>query len=129
MNLARSVVISSVLFLLAICLARGLDPAHRISQYGHTAWRIQDGYFGGHANCLSHRRAMGISGSELLQGLLRFDGVQFVPLGLADRESSCRPTMSIPCLAPGTEAYGSERRLVWFTGFASAQSGIWMGSS
>ena len=49
MNLARSVVISSVLFLLTICLARALDPTHRISQYGHTAWRIQDGYFAGQA--------------------------------------------------------------------------------
>ena len=78
MNLARSVVISSVLFLLTICFARALDPTHRISQYGHTAWRIQDGYFAGQALSIT-QTTDGYLWVGTEAGLLRFDGVQFAP--------------------------------------------------
>jgi signal transduction histidine kinase/ligand-binding sensor domain-containing protein len=77
-NLARSVVISSLLFLLTICLARGLDPTHRISQYGHRAWRVQDGYFGGQPTSIT-QTSDGYLWVGTAAGVFRFDGVQFIP--------------------------------------------------
>src|SRR5580658_4759965 len=45
-NLARSVSVWVLLSLLAVGSARALNPTRHISQYGHSSWRIQDGYFG-----------------------------------------------------------------------------------
>jgi signal transduction histidine kinase/ligand-binding sensor domain-containing protein len=55
-----------------------LDPGHRISQYGHTAWRIQDGYFGGRLSAVT-QTTDGYLWIGTEAGLLRFDGVRFVP--------------------------------------------------
>jgi len=69
-------------YLAAACLffahAFALDPSRTLTQYGHTAWRIQDGYF------LSSPRAIAQTKDGQLWiggegGLLRFDGVQFSP--------------------------------------------------
>jgi CheY-like chemotaxis protein len=51
-NKKKSGIARALLFLAIFLLASAkrmvaLDPAHRISQYGHTSWKIQDGYFGG----------------------------------------------------------------------------------
>jgi len=55
-----------------------LNPDRRISQYGHTAWRIQDGYFGGKVRKITQTTDGYIwIGTEA--GLFRFDGVRFVP--------------------------------------------------
>jgi signal transduction histidine kinase/ligand-binding sensor domain-containing protein len=84
-NLARSVVVSFLLSLLAVCPARAVDPGKRISQYGHTAWRIQDGYFGGMPNWVTQTKDGYIwVGTE--GGLYRFDGVRFVPWSSLSRE-------------------------------------------
>ncbi len=55
-----------------------LDPSKRISQYGHTAWRVQDGYFAGQAEAFT-QTTDGYLWVGTAAGLLRFDGVQFVP--------------------------------------------------
>ena len=55
-----------------------LDPGNRISQYGHTAWRIQDGYFGGLLSAIT-QTTDGYLWIGTESGLLRFDGVRFVP--------------------------------------------------
>src|ERR1700757_4232566 len=39
--------------LLATGSAWSLDPDRHISQYGHTAWRIQDGFLGGSARSIT----------------------------------------------------------------------------
>lgn len=58
--------------------AWAIDPSLKIAQYAHTAWRIQDGAFSGAAMSLTQTEDgalwLGTSG-----GLLRFDGVRFVP--------------------------------------------------
>jgi hypothetical protein len=41
------------LLLLAPAPAAAVDPERRISQYGHTAWRIQDGFFNGRPNSVA----------------------------------------------------------------------------
>src|SRR5215467_761342 len=71
--------------LLSLCLllffsagsASALDPSRLLSQYGHTAWRIQDGYFSGAVTSLA-QTADGYLWIGTLNGLFRFDGVRFV---------------------------------------------------
>jgi signal transduction histidine kinase/ligand-binding sensor domain-containing protein len=58
--------------------AVALNPEHRLTQYGHTAWRIQDGAIPSAALSFAQTSDgylwIGTDG-----GLLRFDGVRFVP--------------------------------------------------
>jgi len=55
-----------------------VDPGRYISQYGHTAWRIQDGFLGGAANAIA-QTTDGYLWIGTQAGLLRFDGIRFVP--------------------------------------------------
>jgi signal transduction histidine kinase/ligand-binding sensor domain-containing protein len=58
--------------------AAALDPGQHVSQYSHTAWRIQDGVFSGAPHVITQTKDgylwIGTEG-----GLVRFDGVRFVP--------------------------------------------------
>jgi signal transduction histidine kinase/ligand-binding sensor domain-containing protein len=55
-----------------------LAPNRRISQYAHTAWRIQDGFFGGTPQTIT-QTADGYLWIGTEAGLVRFDGISFVP--------------------------------------------------
>jgi signal transduction histidine kinase/ligand-binding sensor domain-containing protein len=57
--------------------AHGLDPSRHITQYAHTAWRVQDGIFGGTPNAIT-QTPDGYLWIGTLDGLVRFDGVRFV---------------------------------------------------
>ena len=63
---------------LLLAPAKGLNPNSLMSQFGHTAWRIQDGFFSG-APFSVVQTADGYLWIGTNSGLLRFDGVQFVP--------------------------------------------------
>ena len=64
---------------LLLCLSvRALDPNLQVSQYGHTAWRIQDGFFNGAAHAIAQTKD-GYLWIGTDDGLVRFDGVRFVP--------------------------------------------------
>jgi signal transduction histidine kinase/ligand-binding sensor domain-containing protein len=65
------------LSLVALPRAHGLDPDRRISQYGHTVWRIQDGAIPPPTSIA--QTADGFLWITTAQGLMRFDGVRFVP--------------------------------------------------
>jgi hypothetical protein len=56
--------------------AYALDPNRRISQYGHTAWKTQDGF---QPDPSLGRTADGYMLMSGPQGFFRFDGNQFVP--------------------------------------------------
>ncbi len=58
--------------------AAALDPKRQISQYAHTAWRIADGFFSGTPQAIA-QTADGYLWIGTEAGLVRFDGVQFVP--------------------------------------------------
>jgi len=58
--------------------AGALDPSRHISQYAHTAWRIQDGYFTGTPQAIT-QTSDGYLWIGTEGGLVRFDGVRFVP--------------------------------------------------
>jgi len=66
-----------LLLLLAPARTAALDPGRRISQYGHTAWRIQDGFFNGAPYTIA-QTTDGYLWIGTANGLLRFDGVRFV---------------------------------------------------
>jgi PAS domain S-box-containing protein len=57
--------------------ALALDPNRRISQYGHTVWRIQDGAISPPTNIA--QTTDGFLWVTTAQGLMRFDGVRFMP--------------------------------------------------
>jgi len=60
------------------CAAQGLDPQNEISQYGHTAWRMQDGVFASKPTSIA-QTADGYIWLGTANGLIRFDGVRFTP--------------------------------------------------
>ncbi|HZD50403.1 MAG TPA: two-component regulator propeller domain-containing protein, partial [Silvibacterium sp.] len=75
---SRRILVLFLTFLFASVLANALDPTRQISQYGHTAWRIQDGIFAGIPYVIT-QTADGYLWIGTSTGLVRFDGVRFVP--------------------------------------------------
>jgi signal transduction histidine kinase/ligand-binding sensor domain-containing protein len=75
---ARRLILPCVFVLMLAARARALDPAKHISQYGHTAWRIRDGFLSAAPNAVA-QTADGYLWIGTIGGLLRFDGVRFVP--------------------------------------------------
>jgi signal transduction histidine kinase/ligand-binding sensor domain-containing protein len=65
------------LVLLFLCQAYGIDPSNALTQYGHTAWRVREGYFSAPPLAITQTRdgQLWIGGES---GLIRFDGVRFV---------------------------------------------------
>src|SRR5215813_572390 len=63
----------------------GLDPSRKISQYGHNMWRIQDGYLPAPPEAIAQTRD-GYLWIGTDAGLVRFDGVRFVPWASTRRE-------------------------------------------
>src|SRR6266481_8760600 len=66
-----------VLFFLTISPVGALDTSRQISQYGHTAWRIEDGVFAGSPNVMA-QTTDGYLWIGTQAGLMHFDGVRFV---------------------------------------------------
>jgi len=69
--------------LLAAPAVLALDPSRQISQYGHTAWTLQDGVLPGAPTAMVQTRD-GYLWIGTRGGLVRFDGVRFVPLAPPD---------------------------------------------
>jgi|SRR6516164_11013013 ligand-binding sensor domain-containing protein len=76
MSIQHSFAATSILILLTIGPAAALDPNIRITQYGHTAWRLQDGVFDSAPNAIT-QTADGYVWIGTGSGLLKFDGVHF----------------------------------------------------
>src|SRR5260370_41856882 len=69
----------AIIILLACCpYASGLDPSLDINQYAHTAWTIRDGALKSIVTTIAQTPDGYLwLGTEL--GIIRFDGVRFVP--------------------------------------------------
>jgi ligand-binding sensor domain-containing protein len=69
-----------VLVFIGCCasMAQAVDPNRRISQYAHASWRMQDGLFTGSPTVIV-QTTDGYLWLGTDSGLLRFDGVRFVP--------------------------------------------------
>jgi ligand-binding sensor domain-containing protein len=59
--------------------AQSLDPSRRISQYGHTTWRTQDGVVSVFTPITQTADGYVWMAAPGLDSLVRFDGVRFVP--------------------------------------------------
>lgn len=71
--------LSAILLSLALLmapLAHAIDPQTRLTQYGHTAWRVRDGYFASAPNAIS-QTTDGYIWIGTGAGLVRFDGSRF----------------------------------------------------
>src|SRR5258708_40116827 len=68
------------LFLLACVPSKALDPDTRVSQYAHTAWLVQDGYFNGAPRAIT-QTTDGYIWIGTQSGLWRF--VRFVRFSLS----------------------------------------------
>jgi ligand-binding sensor domain-containing protein len=66
-----------LLFFSSLLSLWAVDSNKRISQYAHSAWRLQDGAFGGTPNAIS-QTTDGYIWIGTQAGLMRFDGVQFL---------------------------------------------------
>ena len=66
-----------VLIFFTISPVGALDTSRQISQYGHTAWRTEDGGFSGTPNAIA-QTTDGYLWIGTQAGLMRFDGVRFV---------------------------------------------------
>ena len=73
----RMLLLCFVFFLFAISPVCALETSRQISQYGHTAWRIEDGVFAGTPNVIA-QTTDGYLWIGTQAGLTRFDGVRFV---------------------------------------------------
>jgi signal transduction histidine kinase/ligand-binding sensor domain-containing protein len=67
-----------VLLFVLTATAWAVDPNRQITQYAHTAWRIQDGFLNGVPNAVT-QTTDGYLWIGTQAGLMRFDGVRFVP--------------------------------------------------
>ena len=87
----RSLLICPLTLWLAFGTAQALDPSKRLTQYAHTSWRIQDGYFPNTPFWISQTKDgyLWVGGNS---GALRFDGVRFTPWSV--------PIASTPVLHP-----------------------------
>ena len=74
----RLIAISAISFLAGSRSALALDPSLDISQYGHTAWTIRDGFATGTAFAMA-QTPDGYLWLASEFGLFRSDGVRFIP--------------------------------------------------
>ena len=65
------------LFIGMVCPAMALNPDRQITQYGHTAWRLDEGIFPSAPHAIA-QTADGYLWIGTETGLVRFDGVRFV---------------------------------------------------
>ena len=77
-QLKRRFAITALMCLVPLSV-RALDPAHHVTQYVHTAWRVQDGFA---PVTRITQTADGYLWFAISTGLLRFDGVKFTPYDL-----------------------------------------------
>jgi signal transduction histidine kinase/ligand-binding sensor domain-containing protein len=75
-GLAGTAVLLGILCLFATYQSAALDPSVRISQYGHRAWRVQDGTLGGSPIAFA-QTPDGYIWVGTQGGLYRFDGATF----------------------------------------------------
>src|SRR6202167_3607242 len=77
-HVARSFLVCLLSLWLTLSAAHSLDPNKRLTQYAHTAWRIQDGFLPNTPFWITQTKDgyLAVGGNS---GALRFDGVRFTP--------------------------------------------------
>jgi PAS domain S-box-containing protein len=78
MRIGQFIAVGSIALALGAHPARALDPDTRITQYRHSAWRVQDGAFESAPNVVA-QTADGYIWIGTGSGLVKYDGVRFAP--------------------------------------------------
>ena len=78
MSIRKWITTAAIGCLLTPAPASALDPTVRLTQYRHTAWRVQDGSFASAPNAIA-QTADGYIWIGTGAGLVRYDGVRFTP--------------------------------------------------
>src|SRR5215831_10614142 len=78
LTIAGSISGSLLLLIFFATSALAVNPRNHISQYAHSVWRVQDGFFNGPPNAIT-QTTDGYIWIGTPAGLFRFDGVRFVP--------------------------------------------------
>jgi len=79
-SLARTLLSLTVFYFCSTAWFWALDPGRRISQYAHTAWRVQDGSITIGTSITQTTDGYLWLGTP--EGLLRFDGIKLVPFSI-----------------------------------------------
>jgi PAS domain S-box-containing protein len=93
-DVPRSFLVCVLSLWLALSAAHALDPNKHLTQYAHTAWRIQDGFLPNTPFWISQSKDGYLwvgSGS----GALRFDGVRFTPWSAPIASTPIRNLVSV----------------------------------
>ncbi len=97
------------------CLsAKAVNPKYLISQYAHTAWRLQDGYLGTASLTVTQTKD-GFIWIGTTSGIKRFDGVEFnnwTPVG--GEQLWTAPVSELLGTSDGSLWIGTEGRGVWW---------------
>ena len=112
MSIRKSIAAASITFVLATRPATALDPNTRITQYRHTAWRVQEGVFETAPNAIT-QTADGYIWIGTGSGLVKYDGVRFVPWTPPAAKSSFSSAIySLRGSSDGTLWIGTATRLL-----------------
>ena len=112
MRIRISIALASFAFFLAAIPADALDPKTHITQYRHTAWRVQEGAFESAPNAIA-QTADGYIWIGTGSGLVKYDGVRFVPWSPpAGKSAPITSIFSLRGSSDGTLWIGSGIRLL-----------------
>jgi ligand-binding sensor domain-containing protein len=122
--LLHGLALASVLTVAAQAAEHGtspLDPTLAISQYAHTAWRVEDGAFDSAPNAVT-QTPDGYLWVGTDAGVVRFDGVRFVRwTSPAEAPALSSPVYSLLGTRDGTLWIGTGRSIVRWDGTALQQ--------
>ena len=112
MSMRACITAAMITLLLVPRPATALDPKARITQYRHSAWRVQDGAFDSAPNAIA-QTADGYVWIATDTGLVRFDGVRFRPwTPPADTRLSSTAIISLLAASDGTLWIGTPAGLL-----------------
>ena len=99
--------------LLLVCASASLwavDPHTHLSQYAHTAWRVQDGFLNGTPTAIA-QTADGYLWVGTVSGLSRFDGIRFTPFLSPDHKLESSGVFSLLGVPDGSLWIGTGSNL------------------
>jgi hypothetical protein len=110
LKIPPSFLVCFLLYFFAANSASAVDPSRHISQYAHTAWRIQDGVFSGAPNAITQTMddICGLERKPVCCASMAFVSSR----GLLRMESICRPLISLLFWGRVMGVYGSGWKVV-----------------
>src|SRR3984957_17658882 len=94
LHVPRTFLVCALSLCFTLTAGHALDPNKRLTQYAHTAWRIQDGFLPNIPSWISQTKDgyLWVGGRT---GALRFDGVRFTPWSAPIASTPIRKLVSV----------------------------------